>query len=146
MLVREFMHSPAVTCSPGATLQHACREMERSNVGSLVVIGEDGHLVGIVTDRDIAIKAVGWGHDAGTPISEVMTKGVATILTDADVFEAAKKMARWAVRRMPVVGASGAVEGIIALDDVTAAMGIEMDVLRKAVSTQMSGGLGWDET
>ena len=145
MLVREFMCSPAVTCRPETTLQFAAREMERCRVGSLIVVGEDNHLVGIVTDRDLALKAVAWGQDAGTPVADVMTKHVAVILPDADVYEAVKKMAGWGVRRMPVVAVSGEVAGMIALDDVTTAMNEELDLLRRTVSTQTSGGPGWDE-
>jgi signal-transduction protein with cAMP-binding, CBS, and nucleotidyltransferase domain len=145
MLVREFMCSPAATCKPEATLQFAAREMERCNVGSLIVVGEDNHLVGIVTDRDLALRAVAWGQDASTPVAEVMTKNVAVILPDADVFESVKKMARWGVRRMPVVDVAGEVAGMIALDDVAAAMNEELELLRRTVSTQMSGGPSWDE-
>ena len=144
MLVRNFMSSPAVTCTPEATLQSAARQMELHNVGSLVVVADDGHVAGIVTDRDIALRAIGWGHDASTTVADAMSKDVVVILVSADVFEAAQKMARWGVRRMPVVSVSGEVQGIIALDDVTSAMTEEMAALRMAVSTQMSGDPGWD--
>ena len=145
MLVCEFMHSPAVTCNPDTTLEQAAREMDRFNVGCLVVVTDDGHLVGIVTDRDIAVKGVGWGHDSTTPVAKVMTESVATIQSKALISEVASKMALWGVRRMPVVDVSGALKGVIALDDVTTAMGDEIGFLRKTVSTQTSGGRGWDE-
>jgi len=145
MLVRDFMSSPAVTCTPDATLQSAAREMELHNVGSLVVVANDGHLAGIVTDRDIALRATAWGHDANTTVADAMSKELVVILADADIFESVQKMARWGVRRMPVVSPSGGVQGIISLDDVTRAMTEEMAALRRAVSTQMSGGPGWDE-
>jgi len=144
MLVCEFMHSPAVTCNPDATLEHAAREMDRLNVGCLVVVTDGGHLAGIVTDRDIAVKGVGWGHDSATPVAKVMTKGVAVIQSDALISEVASKMALWGVRRMPVVDVSGELKGVIALDDVTTAMSDEIGLLRETVSTQASGGRGWD--
>ncbi len=146
MLVCEFMHSPAVTCSPDATLEHAAREMDRFNVGCLVVVAADGHLIGMLTDRDIAVKGMGWGHGAATPVDKVMTTNVATIQTNALISEVASKMALWGVRRMPVVDASGELKGVIALDDVTMAMSDEIGFLRKTVSTQKSGGRGWDES
>jgi len=146
MLVCEFMHSPAVTCSPDVTLEHAAREMDRFNVGCLVVVTDDGHLVGIVTDRDIAVKGVGWGHEAATPVDKVMTRSVATIQSNALISEVASKMALWGIRRMPVVDVSGTLKGVIALDDVTAAMSDEIGFLRKTVTTQISGGRGWDES
>jgi len=146
MLVCEFMHSPAVTCSPDVTLEHAAREMDRFNVGCLIVVTDDGHLVGIVTDRDIAVKGVGWGHEAATPVDKVMTRSVATIQSNALISEVASKMALWGIRRMPVVDVSGTLKGVIALDDVTAAMSDEIGFLRKTVTTQISGGRGWDES
>ncbi len=146
MLVCEFMHSPAVTCRPDVTLEDAAREMDRFNVGCLVVVTDDGHLAGIVTDRDIAIKGVGWGHDAATPVDKVMTRSVATIQSNALISEVASKMALWGIRRMPVVDVSGTIKGVIALDDVTAAMSDEIGFLRKTVTTQTSGGRGWDES
>lgn len=146
MLVCEFMHSPAVTCNPDATLEQAAREMDRFNVGCLVVVTDDGHLVGIVTDRDIAVKGVGWGHDSATPVAKVMTKSVATIQSQALISEVASKMALWGVRRMPVVDVSGALKGVIALDDVTTALTDEIGFLRRTVSIQTSGGRGWDES
>jgi CBS domain-containing protein len=146
MLVCEFMHSPAVTCTSDATLEHAAREMDRFNVGCLVVVSANGHLVGIVTDRDIAVKGMGWGHDAATPVDKVMTRSVATIQSSALISEVASKMALWGVRRMPVVDVSGELKGVIALDDVTTAMSNEIGFLRKTVSTQTSGGRGWDES
>jgi len=120
--------------------------MDRFNVGCLVVVTDDGHLVGIVTDRDIAVKGVGWGHEAATPVDKVMTRSVATIQSNALISEVASKMALWGIRRMPVVDVSGTLKGVIALDDVTAAMSDEIGFLRKTVTTQISGGRGWDES
>jgi CBS domain-containing protein len=145
MLVREFMHHPAVTCNPEATLEHAAREMDRFNVGCLIVVRDDGHVAGIVTDRDIAVKGVGGGYDSDAPVAKVMTESVAAIQGDAQISEVASKMAHWGVRRMPVVEVSGSLEGVIALDDVTMAMIDEIGFLRRTVMTQTSGGLGWDE-
>ena len=146
MFVRDFMSHPAATCSPEATLQDAAREMDRRNVGSLVVVADDGHVVGLITDRDITVKAVAAGRDISTTVADVMSKAVANILSDADVFEAVQKMARRGVRRLPVVSVSGHVEGMVTVDDVTRAMTEEMAVLRRMVVTQLSGGPGWDET
>jgi CBS domain-containing protein len=146
MLVRDFMSKPAVTCTPEQTLEAAARSMDLHNVGCLVVVADDGHLVGIVTDRDIALKATAWGQGVNATVADAMSKRVVIILEDADGFEAAQKMARWGVRRMPVVNPSGAIQGLIALDDVTGAMADEMVALRRTVSTQMAGGPGRVET
>lgn len=146
MLVRDFMSKPAVTCTPEETLQAAARSMDLHNVGCLVVVADDGHLAGIVTDRDIALKATAWGQDANSTVAEAMSKDIVVTLPDADVFEAAQKMARWGIRRMPVVSVPGGVEGLIALDDVSRAISDEMASLRRTVSTQTGGGPAWDES
>ena len=144
-LVREFMHSPAATCASETTVQAAAREMSHRNVGSLVVTRQDGEVIGIVTDRDIAVRGMGDGLPATTPVTEIMSAHVTTIPADGDVFDAAKKMASAGLRRLPVVDDTDILVGIIALDDLMAAPSQEIAALREAVTTQMSGGPGWDQ-
>jgi CBS domain-containing protein len=144
MLVRDFMHSPAVTCESDATLRDVAGQMHLRNVGCVVVSDADSHPCGIVTDRDIALKGLGEDKSAATQVAEIMTKALVTIKEDADVFDAAKKMSYAAVRRVPVVDRVGTVCGVIALDDITDALTKEIGLLREAVATQLSGGPGWD--
>lgn len=143
MSVREFMHYPAVTCDPDTTLKDVAREMHLGNVGCVVVV-EAGRTIGIVTDRDLAVRALAMGQRPTTPVAEVMTTVVVTVDADADVFDAVRKMSYAAVRRLPVVDSSGGVVGVVSLDDITEALNKEVGLMRDAVHTQLSGGPGWD--
>jgi len=69
MRVSELMHTPAVTCRPGATMAEVARLMRDRNVGSVVVVDDVGYLAGIVTDRDVAVRGVGEGRSGGTWLS-----------------------------------------------------------------------------
>lgn len=86
-----------------AAIEEAARIMELEDVGSLPVVDGDGRLVGIVTDRDIAIRAVSRGLEASTLVGAVASSDVVTIGPDDDVDAALDQMTRHQVRRLPVV-------------------------------------------
>ena len=101
-----IIQAPVYSCSPTATLAMAAREMEVHNVGSLVVTDEDQKLVGIITDRDLAL-GLAHGQTAATTVEEVMSPRVVTIGVDASLDTAAATMDNRAVRRLPVVDVRG---------------------------------------
>lgn len=115
--LREFMHTPVFGCSPFATLATAAREMDAHNVGSLVVTDQEDRIVGLLTDRDIAL-AIGRGSAPDTPVDRVCIHSVLTIGTDADVHDAAALMASKGVWRLPVIDDSGRPVGMLTLNDV----------------------------
>lgn len=115
--LREFMHTPLFACSPSATLAMAAREMETHNVGSLVVTDHDDQILGMITDRDIAL-AIGRGSTPDTPVDRISTHSVVTIGTDADVHEAAALMGSKGVWRLPVTDDDGRPVGMVSLNDV----------------------------
>ena len=117
MRLRQFMHSPVCACSPTTTLSIAAREMEAHNVGSLVVTDEGDKIVGIITDRDLAL-CLTHGHGADTPVERVMSRNVVTVTDDADIDEAAAAMDSRGVRRLPVIDEHGRAIGMISLDDL----------------------------
>ena len=117
MRLREFMH-PAVTCDGTTTLAGAARMMDAASVGSLVVT-TGRRILGIVTDRDIAIRGCGQDLPGTTPVTDVMTKQVVSMCDTGDVFNAAAEIARSGCRRLPIVNEAGELQGIIALDDLT---------------------------
>ncbi len=117
MRLREFMQSPVYACSPESTLAMAAREMETHNVGSLVVTDDAERIVGIVTDRDLAL-CLAHGRDGGTTIDEIMSRRVVTIPDDATLDEAAATMDSQGVRRLPVADEAGRAIGMICLDDL----------------------------
>jgi CBS domain-containing protein len=117
MKLQEFMQSPVYTCSPAMTLTDAAAQMEAHNVGSLVVIDTENRIVGIVTDRDLALALA---HHTGeaTTVTAVMSGDVVTISGDAGLDEAASMMDDWGIRRLPVADAFGHPIGIVCLDDL----------------------------
>ena len=84
----------------------------------MMPVGEDDRPIGTRPDRDIVIRAVAEGKDAGTPVRDVMSEGVAWTYEDDLVEEAAKIMSERQVRRLPVVVHHKRLVGIVALDDL----------------------------
>ena len=117
MTLRGFMQSPVFDCSPTTTLAMAAREMETHNVGSLVVTDDGEKIVGIITDRDLAL-AIGHGRTATTTVEEIMSRYVETIPEVASLDDAAMAMDSRAVRRLPVTDEMGRAIGMICLDDL----------------------------
>lgn len=115
--VREVMTSNPATVRPDASVVEAARSMASEDVGSLPVV-EGDRLVGVVTDRDIAVRVVAQGKDAGaTTVGEIASKDPVTVNPDGGLDEALQEMARNQVRRIPVVEGDRLV-GIVAQADV----------------------------
>ncbi len=106
------------TICPGDSVLLAARRMDDHLVGSLVVVqGEKP--VGILTDRDLAVRVVAKGKDpATTLVADVMTQPVVTIPSEASLLEVTRKMAQTPCRRLVVLDAQGRMVGVISLDDV----------------------------
>jgi signal-transduction protein with cAMP-binding, CBS, and nucleotidyltransferase domain len=138
MRVSELMHTPPVTCAPKATVGDVARLMATRNVGSVIVVDEVGEVAGIVTDRDIAIRGVARGRSADIPVEVVVTKDVVMIEPAADVADAASRMLKRNVRRLPVVDDSGKVHGLVALDDLIRNVGRQADELGDLLLSQAS--------
>ncbi len=91
--------------------------MQEADIGAVPVV-DGGRLAGIVTDRDIVVRAVAAGKDASTPAGEAMTREIFSVSPDDFVFEAIRLMGDKQVRRIPVVSSDGSLAGIIAMADV----------------------------
>jgi CBS domain-containing protein len=115
--LREFMHTPIFSCSPTTSLAKAAREMEAHNVGSLVLTDDDKRIVGMVTDRDLAL-AIGRGYAPNTTVDTVCVHTVVTIASDADVHEAVSLMGSRGIWRLPVADSSGHAVGMVSLNDL----------------------------
>jgi CBS domain-containing protein len=121
MKIQEIMTKDPVTVTPGTTVRDAAKLMQREDTGILPVVESEGtkKLVGVVTDRDIAIRVVGEGRDGNTRVSDVMSSGkLATLRPDADVDDVMDTMAEEQVRRIPIVDDRGTLVGIVAQADV----------------------------
>jgi len=103
--------------NPNETVQQAARMMASIDAGVLPV-GENDRLVGMITDRDIAIKAVAQGKGPNAKVREVMTTDVKYCFDDQDVEEVTRNMADLQVRRLPVVNHDKRLVGILSLGDI----------------------------
>ena len=110
-----------VCCLPGDMVMKAAELMKNGNIGSIPVI-ENEHskkLVGIVTDRDLALMIVAEGRDAkSTKVEEVMTRKIVTCHTEDDLQKALDAMSEHQLRRIPIVDNNNKIVGIIAQADV----------------------------
>ena len=114
----DIMSRDLQTVAPTATLQEAAEHMRKRDVGSLPVC--DGtKLVGIITDRDIAIRSTAKGQDPKTTrVSEVMSSEISRCFEDADVSDVVKAMETKQLRRIPIMGRNEQLVGIVALADL----------------------------
>jgi CBS domain-containing protein len=123
MQLKEFVNSRVETVRSGDTLQRAAEKMRELDVGSLPVCDE-GQLVGMITDRDITIRAVAKGSDpAAATVSEVMTPEVLWCFENEEVEEAARIMQKHQVRRILVLNEAKELVGITSLGELATATG-----------------------
>lgn len=115
--VRDVMTRDVRVENPDDTIQHAASRMMELDTGILPV-GENDRLVGMITDRDIAVRAVARGHTPSTPVREVMSREVRYCYDDEPVTHVAENMAELQVRRLPVVNRDKRLVGIISLGDI----------------------------
>jgi CBS domain-containing protein len=114
--VSEVMSTDVQTISPDDTIEEAAQEMRDGDFG-LVPVVEDEELIGVITDRDIAIRAVAEGKDSGTPVREVMSEGVVWASEDDSIEDAARIMSDNQIRRLPIVDEEQHLVGIVSLGD-----------------------------
>jgi CBS domain-containing protein len=117
--VRDVMTRNPSTVEASATIQDAAQLMDREDIGAVLVV-ENGELQGIVTDRDIAVRAVAKGSPADASVREVCTTGLDTLSPGDSIADAVEKVRRSDVRRLPVVE-GGKPVGIVALGDLAVA-------------------------
>jgi CBS domain-containing protein len=118
MKIADIMSSDVQTVSPDDTVQAAAQKMEDADIGFLPV-GEDDTLVGMVTDRDIALRVAAKGKDpTKTKVRDVMTKKVLYCSEAEDVTDAVESMAELRIRRLPIVDRYKRLVGVVSLGDV----------------------------
>jgi CBS domain-containing protein len=117
MKVSEAMTRDVRVASPDQSIREAARIMAEIDAGVLPV-GENDRLVGMITDRDIAIRAVAEGKGPDTSVREVMTQDVKYCFEDEDTDDVVRNMADQQVRRLPVVNRDKRLVGILSLGDL----------------------------
>jgi CBS domain-containing protein len=121
MKIQDIMTKDPACVTPGTTVRDVAQLMQREDTGAVPVVesNDSRRLVGMVTDRDIAIRVVAEGRDGDTRVSEVMTESrLATLKSDASVDDVMRRMADEQVRRIPIVDERGALVGIVSQADV----------------------------
>jgi CBS domain-containing protein len=117
--VHELMTRRVTNVHPATSVERAARLMEECDCGALPVVGDNGVLVGMITDRDIAIRIVARGRDARNAIvADCMTERVFACYENESVTECMRQMAHQQIRRMPIVDDRGRLLGIIAQGDL----------------------------
>jgi CBS domain-containing protein len=121
MKILEMMTSDPACCTPEATLRDVARMMVEYDCGEIPVCDskDRGHIIGVITDRDIVCRAVAEGLDMSrTPVSTCMTTPAITLKKDATLEEAIELMETNMIRRLPITDKDGCVCGIVSQADI----------------------------
>lgn len=143
--IEPFIHRKIIVLHTDATVKQAAHAMREKRVGSVLVSDHVGHLVGIVTDRDIALGFLRVYYDSETPLSEIMSSDPVSVDESADTEKIVQLMERHGIRRIPVIrplpgGAAGTLQkciGIVTLDDLIASRMIDEYHLIRVVRSQV---------
>ncbi|HEX5258511.1 MAG TPA: CBS domain-containing protein [Sphingomicrobium sp.] len=118
MKVSEVMTRDVQTVRPDQRVQDAASFMLSADAGSIPVIDGD-RLIGMITDRDIAVRGIAKGYGPDTPVRELMTDDIVCARADDDVDDVASKMSEAQVRRLPVIDDQERLCGIVSLGDLS---------------------------
>ncbi len=133
MLLREICTPEVVCCTPETSVLAAARLMRQRHVGDLVVVEDpdgDQSPLGMVTDRDLVVEVLAQERNpAQLTVREIMRKPVAIASGDEDARQAVERMKLHGVRRIPVVGDHGKLDGIVSLDDLLVQLAADTNML-----------------
>lgn len=140
MSLRYYTWPRLVVLAPNRSALDAARALENNNIGAILVQHER-EVAGIVTDRDLAVRVLGRGLDPReTRLADVMTRDVATLPPDASRMEALQLMRSHGIRRIPLVDETGAIVGVVTLDDLLADEAAPSSELAAVVRAQVGEG------
>ncbi|WP_101843774.1 CBS domain-containing protein [Halobacillus sp. Marseille-P3879] len=116
--VRDIMSTDLSVCQSSSSLFDAASMMKQKNVGAVPVCDENGQLMGMVTDRDLAIRGYANHSADSTPVQQVMSEHLYSVTPESTLEEASQMMAEHQVRRLPVVE-NGKLTGMLSLGDLS---------------------------
>jgi len=140
MRCSEIMTKSVKTATSAMRLCDVAALMRDGDMGAVPVV-DNGKLIGIVTDRDIVVRAIADGKDASASVSEAMTGELFTVGPDDFVFTAVRLMGDKQVRRIPVVNADGELAGIISMADIALETEDELEIAETL--EEISSGAGF---
>jgi CBS domain-containing protein len=132
MSLQRFTRKPAVTIGADAPAQKAAQLMREHHVGAVVVV-EAKRPVGMVTDRDLALRLVADNRDGNTPLVEIMSRKLVALHDGDSIDHALFTMRREGVRRLPILDRGGTVVGLVALDDLLVLLAGELSSTAEAI-------------
>jgi CBS domain-containing protein len=122
MKIREVMTETVVTAAADTPVRRVAEMMRERNVGSVVLVDDDGAATGFITDRDLAVSVLADGHAGDASAADHASSPVVTAAPGMDVEEATQLMVGNGIRRLPIVD-DGRLTGIVTLDDLAARIG-----------------------
>ena len=133
MPIERLIKRPVQSLPPDASCADAARLMRDANVGSIVV-SRDGRPLGIITDRDLAVRVIADGVDARqVPISEIMSGEPIFLSGERDIAQVVAIMRDLGVRRIPIVDAEGMLSGVVSLDDLVLLLADQLTGLAQCI-------------
>jgi len=143
MSLREFFTRNVVTGLGNETILDAAKRMRDRKVGAIVVVDDEQKPIGMVTDRDLVVKAMAEGKNPQTTLlRETMSFDLVSLDENRGLFEATKIMSNQGIRRVPVVDKEGKLAGIICLDDLIMVFGQEIAGVAGAIAYETFGTPG----
>jgi len=135
----EAARKPPATITADRTITEAADEMDRLAVGALVVVEPDGRPVGIVTDRDLVLRALARRVSPDARIDSVMSTDLFVLSPDAELRDAYRVFERHAIRRLPLV-ADDVVVGMVTMDDLVVDLTDDLARLTRPITAQVLFG------
>lgn len=117
MQIKDCMCNSICYCKPNATIGDVARTMEKNHIGCMPVCDDSNKLVGIITDRDIVLRAIANNKGNNTKVSEIMTTDTVSCDCNTELIEASKTMRKEQIRRIPVTE-NGRLVGMLTLGDL----------------------------
>lgn len=135
MVAKDIMKRDVVTVLPSTPVTEAASIMREENIGSLVVVGVDKKLLGIITDRDIVVSVVANGKSPlEVVVGDVMSSDLITVQETESIFEILRVLGKNSIRRVPVLK-GGRLVGIVSVDDLIVLVVTELSNLASALSS-----------
>jgi CBS domain-containing protein len=130
--LKDVMSRAVQVISPDATIREAAEQMQRGNFG-MMPVGENDRMIGAISDRDIATRAVAVGKDGHTKVRDIMSERIFWAYENESIDDAAELMGEKQIRRLPIVNADKRLVGIVALGDL-AVDGVDIEAAGEALS------------